>query len=245
MNSNSTAILLSWNNLNVIKDSIRRLKREVPTIVVDNGSTDGTQLYLADLGDSITYIQMGENQGSSVARNMAISRVETPYYFLIDGDILYVPNSIKFLESILEAHPECGCVGVNNPERVALTGMNGTLNEMEADTTAREPHKVYKGFPMAWTQYGIFRSFLKLPEQYPFDRAGHGYEDSWLYHDMKEQGLESYFITHPLYYHDAHAGKRELFKANQPTLELERKKAFNDRFGEVDWMDKAIKIEEV
>ncbi len=239
------AIILSWNNLNVLKDSIRRLRREAQVIVVDNGSTDGTQLYLADLGDKITYIQMGENKGSSIARNMAISRVKGDF-FLIDGDILYVPDSIKYLKEILDKHPECGCVGVNDPRQVAQYGMNGTLNEMEADLSAHKPSAVYKGFPMAWTQYGYFRNTgQKFPEQYPFDRAGTAYEDSWFYWEMKEKGLESYFITKPLYYHDAHAGKRELEKAGLPTLEQERREAFVKRFGEVDWLDRAIHIEEV
>lgn len=238
----TTACVLSWNNLNVLKDSIRRLRRDAPVIVVDNGSTDGTQLYLADLGDKITYIQMGENKGSSVARNMALSRVKTKYFFLIDGDILYVPGSIKMLEDEIDKYPECGCLGVNNPRRVAETGMNGTLNEMEADTFS-EKSDIYKGFPMAWTQYGIFRNTgQKFPEEYPFDRAGTGYEDSWYYHEMKEKGLESYFMISPLYYHDAHAGKRELDKINMPTLETERRNLFHKRFGEVDWMDRPFSL---
>lgn len=239
-----TAIVLSWNNLNVIKDTIRRLRREADVIVVDNGSTDGSQLYLADLGDKITYIQMGENKGSSVARNMAISRIKGDF-FLIDGDILYVPDSIKILQETIEKYPECGCLGVNDPLRVAQTGMNGTPNLQEAEVFANFS-KVYKGFPMAWTQYGYFRNTgQRFPEAYPFDRAGMGYEDSWYYHEMKEKGLESYFITKPLYYHDAHAGHRELKKLNQSTLEPERREAFEKRFGKVDWMDKPITIEEV
>lgn len=238
------AIILSWNNLNVLKDTIRRLRREADVTVVDNGSTDGTRLYLADLGDKITYIQMGENKGSSVARNMAISRTKKDF-FLIDGDILYVPGSIKMLKDILDSHPECGCVGVNDPQRVAETGMNGTLNQMEADIDSK-PSTLYKGFPMAWTQYAVFRNInQQFPEEYPFDRAGMGYEDSWYYHEMKEKGYESYFVTKPLYYHDAHSGHRELKKLKQDTLEAERRSVFHKRFGQVDWLDTAIRIEEV
>jgi glycosyltransferase involved in cell wall biosynthesis len=238
------AICLSWNNLNVIKDTIRRLRKETDVIVVDNGSTDGSKLYLADLGDKITYIQMGENKGSSVARNMAISRVEGDF-FLIDGDIKYVPGSIKYLKEILEKYPECGIIGVNDPQRVAVTGMNGTLIEDEADLVAKKPDKVYKGFPMAWTQYGLFRNTgQKFPEEYPFDRAGMGWEDDFYYWQMKEEyNLESYFITKPLYYHDAHSGHRELAKLKQSTLEEERAKSFHDRFGFVNWREKPQKIE--
>ena len=96
---------------------------------------------------------------------------------------------------------------------------------------------------MAWTQYGVFKKTRqRFPEVYPFDRAGHGYEDSWYYHEMKRNGLESYFITKPLYYHDAHAGKRELNKINAPTFENERKTLFEKEFGKNDWLDKSVKI---
>lgn len=240
------AIVLSWNNLDTLKGTIRRLRKEVPVTVVDNGSTDGTRLYLADLGKDINYIQMGENVGSSIARNMAIKQVKNPYFFLIDGDILYVPDSIKYLLKIIEKHPECGCVGVNDPSIVAETGMNGVLDEFDADIRAKPPRQVFKGFPMAWTQYGLFRNNGQLfPEEYPFDRGGMGYEDSWFYQEMKEKGLDSYFITRPIYYHNAHAGHRELERLNQPTLEDERREAFHRRFGEIDWLDKAFTITEV
>jgi len=243
MTSSTTSIILNWNNLNVSKDSIRRIKRESPLIVVDNGSTDGSKLYFADKLKPSEYIQMGYNAGNALARNEAIKRVKTKYFFLLDGDILYVPGTIKTLEKLIERYPECGCLGVNDPIRVRRTGMNGTLCSQEADIKA-ETGRIYKGFPMAWTQYGLFRNTGQLfPSEEPFDKTGMGYEDSWYYHEMKSKGLESYFITKPLYYHDAHAGKRELDKLKIDTNEPARRKAFEDKWGRNDWLDKELRIE--
>lgn len=242
----TTAIILNWNTLDVVKNSVRRLKREVPVIVVDNGSTDGTLEYFRDHPDPmVEFVPMGENVGSSRARNIAIKKVKTDFFFLLDGDILYVPNSISVLENILRNFPKVGCVGVNDTERVRTTGMNGTLDINEADTKAEYPTAIYSGFPMAWTQYGLFRTKdILFPEQPPFDTGGMGYEDDWYFRLMQEKGYQSYFITKPLYFHDAHAGKRELYKGNQPTREQERKKAYKDRWGE-SWLDKDLKIEKV
>jgi glycosyltransferase involved in cell wall biosynthesis len=238
----TTAIILNWNNLNVSRDSIRRLRREVPIIVVDNGSNDGSQLYFADKLKKDEYIQMGYNAGNCVARNFGIQRVKTKYFFLLDGDILYVPNSIKVLETILDKYDTCGCVGVNNNESIHKYGFNGTPNLDEASIKA-EPSPIFKGFPMAWTQYGLFRNTgQKFPDFDPFDTAGIGYEDDWYYHEMKESGLESFFIQYPLYFHDAHAGKRELNKAKADMREEERKKAFNDKWGS-NWQEKEMQIE--
>lgn len=241
----STAIVLSWNNLNVVKDSIRRLKRDCPFIVVDNGSTDGSQLYFADHLKPEEYIQMGYNAGNCLSRNEGIKKVKTKYFFLLDGDILYVPGSIKVLETILDKYPKCGCVGVHNNGSVRKYGFNGTPNILEADIKA-EPAPIFEGFPMAWTQYGLFRKTdQKFPDFDPFDTAGIGYEDDWYYQEMKSNGLESYYIEKPLYFHDAHAGKRELTRAKNEFREEERKAAFVKKFGDVGWIGKTLNVKPV
>lgn len=241
---NTTAIVLNWNNLNVSKDSVRRLKREVPVIVVDNGSTDGSVEYFSAF-DDITFINLGKNTGNCVARNKALDMVKTSYFFLLDGDILYVPDSIKYLLEVIEKNPNAGIVGVHNDNNVREFGFNGVPIESMADIKARPPMKVFKGFPMAWTQYGIFRNtgqrFIEKP---PFDTAGHGYEDDWWFREMKEKELDSYFITHPHYFHDAHSGKRELAKVDLPTREEERAKAYHDKWGD-SWLSRNFTIEEV
>lgn len=246
MDYKTTAIVLNWNNLNVSKDTVRRLKKEVPVIVVDNGSTDGSHKYFAEYdAPNVKVILSKHNVGMSLARNLAIDQVKTPYFFLIDGDILYVPKSIQYLEEILDAHTKCGCVGVHNPLIVQRFGHNGVPSEQMADLKAEKPEMIFKGFPMAWTQYGLFRKLdLRMPAMYPFDRAGHGYEDEWYQREMESLGYDTYYIEKPLYYHDAHAGKRELQKFNIPTLEEERRKAFIDKWGP-SYGQKHFEIEEV
>lgn len=243
----TTAIVLNWNTLHVAKDSIRRLSREVPTIVVDNGSTDGSREYFTEHPrDGVTYMLHERNLGSSVARNLAIDQVKTPYYFLLDGDILYVPGSIALLERVFSTYPACGIIGVHCGESVQKYGHNGTPDINEADIAAPADATVYRGFPMAWTQYGLFRkSDQRFPAQPPFDGPGYGYEDSWYYHELRERGLDSYYVERPMYYHDAHSSKRELEKAGLPDNEAARRDAFHARFGQTDWLDRAFTTEEV
>lgn len=242
----TTAIILSWNTLSVVKDSLRRLKRECPVIVVDNGSTDGSREYFESYSDpNVKFILLDENKGNCIARNLALRATTTPYFFLIDGDILYVPNSIKILEEIIGKYPECGCVGVHNEINVRKYGFNGTPNILEASLKAVAPQTVYKGFPMAWTQYGLFRKTgQEFIEKAPFDTAGHGYEDDYWFREMKKKGLDSYFITEPLYYHEAHSGKREIAKLGLPDREDERRKAYQDRWGE-SWLTQLFTVEQV
>jgi len=242
---NTTAIILNWNTLHITKDSYRRLAKEVPVIILENGSDDGSLEYFKSLKDNPKIIHYYYNAGNCIPRNNGIDLVQTDYFFLLDGDILYVPKSIKILEEILNTYKQCGCVGVHNMQNVAKYGHNGTPNKQKADLRSTKPDAVFSGFPMAWTQYGLFRKTdQRFITKKPFNKPGQGYEDSWYYHEMKSRGLDSWFITKPLYYHQAHSGKRELEKYRLPTFEQDRKKIFENKWGKVDWID-GYKIKQV
>lgn len=230
----TTAIVLNWNELHIVKDTVRRLKREVPVIVVDNGSTDGSFEYFRDHPDPrVEFLPLNENKGNALARNEAIKKVKTDYFFLIDGDILYVPGSIKVLESILSVYKDAGCVGVHSPEQVKNYGHNGTRNIMEANLRAENPTAIFKGWPMAWTQYGLFRTKdILFPSTAPFDGPGMGWEDDYYYMLIREKGLHSYFITTPMYFHEAHHGKTQFDEMGKDTREKERMEAFFQRWGQ-------------
>jgi glycosyltransferase involved in cell wall biosynthesis len=74
-------------------------------IVVDDGSTDGSTLYLEEFrrdNPTLIYLQQA-NQGSAAARNEALSRVSRKYFVFLDFDDLLnlstLEKAIPFLES--------------------------------------------------------------------------------------------------------------------------------------------------
>lgn len=234
------ALILSWNELGVSKDSVRRLLKEEEVdavFVVDNGSTDGSQEYFNKLKGTpkFGFISLPKNSGPSVARNLGIMAIQADAIMLIDGDILYVPGTIKEYAKVLEKYPDAFCVGQNSFELVMQLGYNGTMDQIEADVRMPTNYTVSDWFPMAWTQYGLFRAdllkkymFVEVP---PFNEPGYGMEDDWYYHEMKEQGYVSLAVDKPLYYHEAHTGIKELNKANLSTKFKERKKVFDKKWG--------------
>lgn len=222
-------IILNLNEIDVVRDSIRRLLKEPwNIIVVDNGSDDNSKDVLRGT-PGITLVDCAENHGASVGRNAGLDVSTADYVFLLDGDILYIPGTI---ENLIPLMPEdAGCLGVHNSQRWDGTGA-------PEDADLRWPGVVTapnNDFPMAWTQYGLFRGDLlrtiRFYDEGVFGEAGGGYEDDWLYHEMKERGYESYYVDGVLYYHERHGGQRWLDAKAMKNRNEERKAIFNKRWG--------------
>lgn len=228
--SSVDVIVLNLNEINVVAESIYRLKKEGwNIIVVDNGSDDDSKSILRET-DGITLVDLPENLGQSKGRNAGIALTTAPYVFLLDGDILYIPGTIKKLVAAIP--DDAGCLGVHNPARY-----DGTLDRAEADMQFPEPLGVFADFPMAWTQYGLFDGdFLRevrFPEHGAFGEPGVGYEDDWIYREMCERGLKSYYVPNVIYYHEKHGGARFLKAKGMPVRDDERKALFAERWGDV------------
>lgn len=253
----TTAIILNWNELHVVKPSIEVLLREdnVEVIVVDNGSRDGSAEYLAHMSKRAEYANrvrwalLDHNHGSSVARNIGIDMAKGEHIFLLDGDILYVQGTIPAYLEVMNRNynAKWGCVGYNDHHRVQMTGMNGVEDPSEAMQTMPNEFTLSNWFPMAWTQYGLFDGkmlrTLRFHQEGCFGEFGHGYEDDWLYHDMQEHGYQSIAVNAPLYYHDGHYSLRLLKSMNLPDRGAERAELFYERWGrENGWRERMAHI---
>lgn len=81
--------------------------REV--IVVDDGSTDGTQAVLARYGDAIRTART-PNRGCAAARNTGVRMAQGTYVAFVDSDDVAPPNKLTMQVPVLEARPEVGFV---------------------------------------------------------------------------------------------------------------------------------------
>ena len=106
-----TAIIVSWNrcaDLRVLLESLGR--QDYPNlrvVVVDNGSTDGTEQMLSTWPTPLTYYACPRNEGAAAARNigLALSR-DTEYVAFLDSDAeLLAPDTLTALVRHLEDNP--------------------------------------------------------------------------------------------------------------------------------------------
>ncbi|MEB3267960.1 MAG: glycosyltransferase [Leptolyngbya sp.] len=79
-------------------------------IIVNDGSTDGTDQWLRPLSDPRIRPLWQPNQGKSAARNAGIQAARSPLIAFLDADDLWEPTKLEQQVAYLAAHPEVDVV---------------------------------------------------------------------------------------------------------------------------------------
>lgn len=184
--TDTTLMMVTYNRLDLTKDTLEGLwkvpgpGRSYNLVVVDNGSTDGTQEYLSEFQkstdtefDQISYpymnqlkiIQLPENKGIAVGRNIALKmadELKTKWYCTIDNDVLLPEGWLQESVNILESNKTFGAIGVNfEPQKYPLVTKNGfTFQEKPAGNLGtalmvfrKQVHQMIGFFT---TEYGLY-----------------------------------------------------------------------------------------
>lgn len=109
-------IIPTYNRENVIKRAIDSVLRQTYSsyelVIVDDGSTDGTESVVDQAADSrIRYIRLKENQGVAHARNVGIREAKYDYIAFLDSDDEWLPDKLtRQMEKMLSGPKEFGMV---------------------------------------------------------------------------------------------------------------------------------------
>jgi N-acetylglucosaminyl-diphospho-decaprenol L-rhamnosyltransferase len=114
-----TAVIATWNGWDYLAPCLDALDREVrgpgrialQTIVVDNGSADGTPARLAERYPWAECVALPENVGFAAGANAGLGRAEGRHIVLLNNDTVVGPGALEACVAYLDAHPEVGVVG--------------------------------------------------------------------------------------------------------------------------------------
>jgi len=81
------------------------LPEQVPILVVDNGSNDGTCAMLEREFPQVAVIKAGRNLGAA-GRNLGAAHVMTPYVAFSDDDTWWAPGSLALAADLLDRYPQ-------------------------------------------------------------------------------------------------------------------------------------------
>ena len=109
----ATAAIVAYNRADFLPDAIESVLgqtyRDLELVVVDDGSTDGTEEAVAPYESRVRYVRQ-EHQGKAVARNTAVDLAEGDVIAFCDSDDCWVPDRLERQLQVLDEHPDAGMV---------------------------------------------------------------------------------------------------------------------------------------
>lgn len=116
-----SVVLVNWNSRNLLEQALTSLHQTttaagVPfeTIVVDNGSRDGSVNYIRDAWPGVQLIPLDSNRGFAAANNIGFKSCRGQYVLLLNVDTIAQPTMVSGLIECMAEHPEAGCVGARH-----------------------------------------------------------------------------------------------------------------------------------
>ncbi len=113
MTSGISVIIPTYNSAAYITQAIDSVLAQgyapYELIVVDDGSTDETEVVLKPYLNQIKYVRQ-ENSGSAAARNRGMELAEHEFILFLDADDLMLPNKLKQQAAFLQLQPALGYV---------------------------------------------------------------------------------------------------------------------------------------
>ncbi len=109
-------ILVCWNNKDYLEPCLRsifesNMRSSFDVIVVDNGSTDGSQVMLRENYPQVQLIQNKQNVGLGRASNQGIEATCGRYVLLLNNDTLINESSLDAMVDFMDSTPDAGGVG--------------------------------------------------------------------------------------------------------------------------------------
>ncbi len=109
-------VLVCWNNKTYLKPCLESLyaaplQSSFEVVVVDNGSTDGSQAMLQSAFPDVQLIQNEGNVGLGKASNQGIEATNGRYVLLLNNDTLVDGPSLDAMVNFLDENPRAGAVG--------------------------------------------------------------------------------------------------------------------------------------
>lgn len=104
-------VIPSWNSADLLPDCLGSLSEqgvELETVVVDNGSSDGTLEYLRAQG--VRHIALPRNLGFAAAVNRGVAETTAPAVLVLNADAVLKPDAVVRLLDALGADPGLGGV---------------------------------------------------------------------------------------------------------------------------------------
>lgn len=124
-----SVILPTYNRALYIAEAIGSLLAQtrppLEIVVIDDGSTDGTEAEVASFGDAVTYVKQ-DNAGKLTAISAGLDRIRGDLVWIMDDDDIAPPDALRNLAAPFAADPS---VVMTYGRMTKFSGTGATLQE--------------------------------------------------------------------------------------------------------------------
>lgn len=111
-----SVIIVNWNTQELLRNCLNSVLRHVHNvskeiIVVDNGSSDGSQEMVKREFAEVNLIETGENLGFSKGNNVGLLQAKGRYLLLLNSDTLMENDALSGLVNWMDMHLRVGICG--------------------------------------------------------------------------------------------------------------------------------------
>lgn len=120
-----SVVVVTWNSLSYLERCLASV-RSYETIVVDNGSTDGTVAFVSERFPNVVLIEQ-ENRGMGGGNNAGMRAAHGRYLLLLNADAWVVGDGVAALAAAADAHPRAAVLGprLRNPDGTLQRSVRG------------------------------------------------------------------------------------------------------------------------
>src|SRR2546423_4653127 len=101
---------VNYNGAKFPPSCLESIPAGIETIVVDNGSKDGSPDAIAEKFPKATLLRNAANLGFARAVNQGVAASRGRYVCLLNNDARLSPDTLATLAGYLDAHPDAGMV---------------------------------------------------------------------------------------------------------------------------------------
>jgi glycosyltransferase involved in cell wall biosynthesis len=204
-----SCIVTVYNGEKYLAEAIESILKQhyeaAEIIVVDDGSTDGTETVVARYGKQLRYLRQS-NAGPGAARNLGINAAVGEFVAFLDADDLWHSEKLSRQMARFRARPELGyCVG---------HVQNFWIPELSEEAAQFREHRISKPLPGYVTSTLLARSdFFNAVG--PFNTAINHADDTDWFLRAEERGGVMELLPEVLLYRRLHTGNLSRLKAGQ------------------------------
>ncbi len=107
-----SVVIPNWNGIHLVGMCLDSMEKsdfeDFETIVVDNGSTDGSKEMIKEKYPWVRLVELPKNLGFAIACNEGYKASKGEYICLLNNDIEVAEDWLSELYAGMERHPECG-----------------------------------------------------------------------------------------------------------------------------------------